>query len=231
MFSLGSCLPTYLVCWALSGKRPTPIYQAHYSNHPTLLAGCDSSATRRDPHPTCPLSPYERHPKSAQPAGSPTGTISSEHATSRKGTSCSTLPPCTPPAGSTERCSASPASVQLQQTPGAIPALGIGRKSRHGETRPPAPIIHQPPCWARSPSPRQRLDTTAAAPDGGRRRLAAAPACHPVGDRGGCRGAAGGWRRMSAGPEPLHLPMVRHWRKEAGRKLAGRLGGASSRDA
>lgn len=119
----------------------------------------------------------------------------------------------------------------MQQTPGAIPALGICRKSGHGETRPPAPIIHQPPCWARSASPRQQLGITAAAADGGRRRLAATPACHPVGDRGGCGGATGRWRRISAGPRPLHLPMVRHQQKEAGRKLAGRLGGASSRDA
>lgn len=46
-----------------------PIYQPHYSNHPTLLVGCDSSATRRDPHPIRPLSPYERPPKSTQTNG------------------------------------------------------------------------------------------------------------------------------------------------------------------
>lgn len=128
---------------------------------------------------------------------------SAEHATSRMAQAAhsrsSATPARTPPA---ECRSTSPASAHLQQTPGARPALEICRKSRHGETRPPAPIIHGPPCWARSPSPRQRLGTTAGAPDGGRCRQAAAPACHPVGDRGGCGGAAGGWRRMSAGPGP-----------------------------
>lgn len=119
----------------------------------------------------------------------------------------------------------------MQQTPGGSPGLRMCRKLRRRETRPPTLIIHQPPCWARSPSPRQRLGNTAAAPDGGRCRPAAVPACQPVGNRGGCGGAVGGWRRMAAGPGPLHSPMVRHRRKEAGRKRAGRLGGARSRDA
>lgn len=62
-------------------------------------------------------------------------------------------------------------------------------------------------------------------------QVGGSPRCHPVRDWGGCGSAAGGWRRMSAGPGSLHSPMVRHRRKEAGRKLAGRLGGASSREA
>lgn len=148
---LGSSLSTYLMCWAPYKKCPIPSRQAHYSRHPTVLAGSGRSSMGRDLHPTCTLSPLreapQHNPASAQPAGSPTGTISPAHPASRAPAKqllhkVTPTPPARSPGKPSHLIRRVPCGKRRERAQRSGPA------ARQGKARPSAPTPQPSPCWA-----------------------------------------------------------------------------------